>query len=251
MSARRWMRVGLALGVLLGPALAEAQIRGGGRGGFRGGNFGGRPHVSAGFGPRAGHFRSFSGGFRGGFRQPGFRHGGFRFGGFRGGPRSAVFFGSPGFGFGPFVPGGFYAGFGYDYWPGYAYGYGAWPGYSYLSAPYYAPAYPVVVQREVIRYREREPYREEEARTPAAVSADRYWLLALRDNSIIAVTDYWLEDSTVHYITRQGSRSSVDLDRLDLSFTRQINLERGLEFRLPRPSAGPEARGRDAFGRPY
>jgi hypothetical protein len=83
------------------------------------------------------------------------------------------------------------------------------------------------------------------------VRLERYWLVALRDNSILAVTDYWLEGSTLNYVSRHGERSSVELGSLDLGFTRQLNAERGQEFRLPRSADVPPPRRRDAFGRPY
>jgi hypothetical protein len=67
--------------------------------------------------------------------------------------------------------------------------------------------------------------------------ADRVWLVALIDGTIRAVKDYGLKDDTLTYVTRDGQSSSVPLSEVDLSFTIQLNRERGLEFRLPRPLA--------------
>jgi hypothetical protein len=61
------------------------------------------------------------------------------------------------------------------------------------------------------------------------------WLLALNDGSIRAARDYWLEDDTLRYLTRDGKSASVPLSELDLSFTLQLNRERSLDFRLPKP----------------
>jgi hypothetical protein len=107
-----------------------------------------------------------------------------------------------------------------------------------------------VVESPVVRYREREP--EPEPPPVTVIQLERYWLIAQRDNSIVAVTDYWLDGSTLNYVTRQGTKGSVDLSQVDIPFTRQLNTERGLEFRLPRASdALPVTRRRDGFGRPY
>jgi len=52
-------------------------------------------------------------------------------------------------------------------------------------------------------------------------------LLALNDGSIRATRDYWLELDTLPYLTRDGKSASVPLSELDLSFTLQLNRERG------------------------
>ena len=143
---------------------------------------------------------------------------------------------------------GFYASFGSRYWPDYY-----WP-YSYYSYPryLYAPSYPVVIEREVVRYRERDRYEDRDgarySRGPS--EAEGYWLIALQDKSIQAVTDYWLDGSTLHYVSRQGTRSSVELSSVDIPLTKQLNRERGLQFRLPRSDNGYRSGGRDSFGRP-
>src|SRR2546426_9463297 len=81
-------------------------------------------------------------------------------------------------------------------------------------------------------------------------AGERYWLIAFKDKTIRAVTDYWLEDSTLNYISRDGSKSSVDLSNVDMPFTKELNRQRGLEFRLPRSSDEAQPR-RDSYGRRY
>jgi hypothetical protein len=85
------------------------------------------------------------------------------------------------------------------------------------------------------------------------VQLDHYWLIAQRDHSIVAVTDYWLEGSTLSYVTRDGVQGSLDLSTVDLPFTQSLNAERRMEFRLPRANNAPPPNGgrRDGFGRPY
>ena len=105
------------------------------------------------------------------------------------------------------------------YWPGAGYG------YSYSSPyTYYSPGYSVGD----------EPPRATELRPESRSAAEQIWLLALNDGSIRAATDYWQENDTLHYLTREGKSASVPLSELDLSFTTQLNRERGLEFSLPK-----------------
>jgi len=204
--------------------------------GFRGGFPAGHSGVFA------GRFGGFRGGFatRGGFRgtfvsgrggsffhRPFFPGRRFGFAGHR------SFFGYSGFGFG--------LSFGYGYYPSYSY---FPPIYTYYSPPVYVPA---IV--EPVPYAE--SYRGYERETDRASTKDRYWLIALKDHSIQAATDYWLEDSTLHYVTRDGTKSSAELANVDLEFTRELNRERGLEFQLPRPASEYRPQRRDSYGKPY
>jgi hypothetical protein len=201
-------------------------MRGGGsRGGFGGGHVGG---FRGGFGGSRGGFVSHSGIGRG---YAGFGRGSVIRGSFFPQrsfyPRYRSFYGYPSF--------GFYASFGY------------WPDYGYWLP--YSPAYPEVVVPEpgVVPYEERGDDRQ--ARRGG--SEERYWLIALKDSTVLAVTDYWLEGSTLHYVTRQGTKASADLSSVDLDFTKELNHERGMEFQLPRPTSGYQPTRRDAYGRPY
>ncbi|MBI3895545.1 MAG: hypothetical protein HY313_06410 [Acidobacteria bacterium] len=57
-------------------------------------------------------------------------------------------------------------------------------------------------------------------------------LLAFKDGSVFAAVDYWLDEDFLRYITVQGMRASVPLDRLDLSLTQKLNRERNVRFVL-------------------
>lgn len=59
------------------------------------------------------------------------------------------------------------------------------------------------------------------------------WLIAFKDGSIYPALGYWIEDSTLHYITKDGSHNRATVDRVDRAFSEQLNRERGLEFKLP------------------
>jgi len=68
-------------------------------------------------------------------------------------------------------------------------------------------------------------------------AAKRYWLVALKDGTVRIATDYWTEGNTLHYMLREGTKSTAPLSDVDVPFTKQLNQERGMEFRLPGPSA--------------
>ena len=68
---------------------------------------------------------------------------------------------------------------------------------------------------------------------PAAPQAGRpVTLLAFKDHTIIAVTDYWLEGDVLVYETSPGMQVRIPLDRLDLVLTQQFNRERNVRFVL-------------------
>ncbi len=59
-----------------------------------------------------------------------------------------------------------------------------------------------------------------------------YTLLAFKDHSFFAVTDYWVENNRLSYITNYGTTGTAALDRLDLTLTVKLNNERGVTFEL-------------------
>jgi len=239
----------------------------GGGGGFRGGGFSGGGIRGGGF-SGGGSFRGggISGGFSRGFSSPrsgfaGGRFGSSRFGGgfagnrFRGGfggrsfarNRFSFSFGYPyAFGYWP------YSYWPYSYWPSYSwpvdyygpdYGYGAGTAYSPYSYP--QEPYPAVTQ----------PQMPPPQPAPSGVVRNYpvvdYWLIAFKNNTIIAATDYWLDGSTLHYVTRDERHLTEPLDQIDLGFSRQINAERGADFRLPGPGGDVQGMHRDSSGRVY
>jgi hypothetical protein len=252
-------------------------------GGFRGGSGGGAIRGGS-FG---GGSRSFSSGaIRGGSFTSGFNRGTRVYSGGRGYYGGSRYYGSGYRGYSYYRPYrsygfGYYPGlysFGFGYWPGYGYSYGypayGYPyygsGYSsgydpsyyggggygyedggaYEQPPAYQPTYPTVSNGAPVPYPNAPPPQPQ----VGVMQLDRYWLIAQRDHSIVAVTDYWLEGSTLSYVTRDGAQGSLDISTVDLPFTRNLNTERGLEFRLPRagnPPQSPTNGPRDGFGRPY
>ena len=67
-------------------------------------------------------------------------------------------------------------------------------------------------------------------------SAPPIYLIALKDKAIDAATSYWVEGFMLNYITLQGAHVMVRLDLVDHSFSRELNRQRGLEFRVPEVS---------------
>jgi hypothetical protein len=61
-------------------------------------------------------------------------------------------------------------------------------------------------------------------------------LLQLRDGSMYGLTDYWIENAELHYITTYGGQNSIGLDRIDFDKTVKLNADRGVPFVLrPKP----------------
>lgn len=57
-------------------------------------------------------------------------------------------------------------------------------------------------------------------------------LLVLKDHTIFAVTDYWLEDTRIFYVTSTGKQDSVAVRALDWEMTTRLNAERSVTFVL-------------------
>jgi hypothetical protein len=81
----------------------------------------------------------------------------------------------------------------------------------------------------------------QELRTDSAPQQS-YVLLYLKDGSTFAVSDYWLEDGKLHYVTSYGGDNAVDESRVDLQRTVDENAARGVDFTLkPRPAGTGDA----------
>jgi hypothetical protein len=67
----------------------------------------------------------------------------------------------------------------------------------------------------------------------------RFFLLILKNGATHVVTDYWVEDGYIEYISRDGTRSHIPIDALDLEATVRENSARGLPFVLRSGSQSP------------
>ena len=62
--------------------------------------------------------------------------------------------------------------------------------------------------------------------------SDEY-VFVRRDGTLFFATAFAWENGTLRYITREGLRHTLTLDKLDLGATQQFNEQRGLNFRMP------------------
>jgi hypothetical protein len=186
--------------------------------------------------------------------------------------RQPIFFG-PGFGFGgcfgPFFfgcGGGFFGG-GFGFGLGYGYGYcdpfwgcpaGLYGGYYnggyYGNQIYNATTDDSTVSNEFNPSRywgPSAPPEETGGGGGSASSSDSEVVLFLKDGTVYAITDYWIADNKLHYVTNYGGENSIPLDQLDMQRTVDVNAKRGINITLrptpqsqqaaPEPDAAPPA----------
>jgi len=70
------------------------------------------------------------------------------------------------------------------------------------------------------------------AKPVAQQDSDEY-VFVRRDGTLFFAAAFAWENGTLRYITREGLRRTLSLDKLDLNATQQFNQQRGLNFRLP------------------
>jgi hypothetical protein len=74
-------------------------------------------------------------------------------------------------------------------------------------------------------------------------------LIYLKDGTSYGVTNYWLSDSKLHYVTTYGGENAIDVNQLDLQRTVDENAGRGVAFTLKparAQSVAPDAAGSPA-----
>lgn len=59
------------------------------------------------------------------------------------------------------------------------------------------------------------------------------YLIAFKDHSIVQALGYWMEGSTLHYVTVDHDLNQVSLNLIDRDLSQRLNSERNVEFRLP------------------
>ena len=71
----------------------------------------------------------------------------------------------------------------------------------------------------------------------AALADDQptIFLIAMQDQSVLATIAYWVQGDTLNYITPKGDPGHVSLALVDRSFSKQLNAERNVPFKLPAP----------------
>ena len=119
---------------------------------------------------------------------------------------------------------------------------GVYNGPVIYAVPYYVPVYTEVVltapppeqprQFDIRNYEGVAPSPTEPQEFAPRPPARPITLLAFKDATIIAVTDYWLQGYSLVYETSLGVRTVVPLERLDFGLTQQLNFERNVPFVL-------------------
>lgn len=59
------------------------------------------------------------------------------------------------------------------------------------------------------------------------------YLIAMKDHTIFPAVAYWVEGDTLNYITTEGRQNRASLSLVDRDFSKQLNDERHVEFKLP------------------
>jgi len=104
-----------------------------------------------------------------------------------------------------------------------------------------APAQsPVVIMNQSFRPDQVNPVLRDYVPPDAAVNPDQrpddqptIYLIAMTDHTILAAVGYWVEGDTLSYITQDGDQNKISLALVDRDFSRKLNTDRGVEFRLP------------------
>ena len=80
------------------------------------------------------------------------------------------------------------------------------------------------------------PYADAAAAQRATASDQpTIYLVALRDHTIVQALGYWMEGSTLHYVSAEHTLNQLSIDLVDRDLSQRLNDERGLDFRLPQP----------------
>ena len=66
--------------------------------------------------------------------------------------------------------------------------------------------------------------------TPVQEPLPALTLLVLKNEKILAVKEYWLEDGHIFYVTSSGRQGSFAVRDLDWDMTTRLNSQRGLDF---------------------
>jgi hypothetical protein len=69
--------------------------------------------------------------------------------------------------------------------------------------------------------------------SPAPASDNRTYLIAYKDHSVYTAIAYWIEGSTLHYVTTANTHNQADLNLIDIDFTKKLNADRSMPFNVP------------------
>jgi hypothetical protein len=78
--------------------------------------------------------------------------------------------------------------------------------------------------------RKKEESRPAPARTSVQDQEPTIYLIALKDTTVRQAIGYWVDDSTLHYVTPKASINHISMDMVDRETTVRLNAERKLDF---------------------
>jgi hypothetical protein len=73
------------------------------------------------------------------------------------------------------------------------------------------------------------------AQRPAASDQPTIYLIALHDHTIVQALGYWMEGSTLHYVSVEHTLNQLSIDLVDRDLSQRLNDERHVDFHLPQP----------------
>lgn len=59
------------------------------------------------------------------------------------------------------------------------------------------------------------------------------FLIALTDHTVVAAIAYWVDGDTLNWVSRDAKQNHMSLSLVDRDFSKQLNDERHVEFKLP------------------
>jgi hypothetical protein len=68
---------------------------------------------------------------------------------------------------------------------------------------------------------------------PNAESKPALYLIAFKDSVIYAAEAYWVDGSTLHYVTLRHETKVTPISRVDRELSERLNRERKVPFHLP------------------
>jgi hypothetical protein len=74
------------------------------------------------------------------------------------------------------------------------------------------------------------------------VSEEGDAVLYLTDGTALLMSNYWVQDGSIHYVTSDGNEYTVEMNEVDVQKTVDANAKRGMVFTLkPSPGSGGDA----------
>jgi hypothetical protein len=71
--------------------------------------------------------------------------------------------------------------------------------------------------------------------TPLRDDQPTVFLIALTDHTVLASIAYWVDGDVLNWVSRDAKQNRISLALVDRDFSKQLNDERHVEFKLPSP----------------